>query len=77
MCDGRKFLSQQMREEDARRGTTSCFACQKLLVLCSEFLLEVLEDEVLLVKWMECDKRGFLLVDTDHAVCDWNSDRTK
>ena len=51
--------------------------CQKLLVLCSEFLLEVLEDEVLLVKWMECDKRGFLLVDTDHAVCEWNSDRTK
>ena len=29
--------------------------CQKLLVLCSEFLLEVLEDEVLLEKWMECD----------------------
>ena len=29
--------------------------CQKLLVLCSEFLLEVLEDEVLLGKWMECD----------------------
>ena len=29
--------------------------CQKLLVLCSEFLLEVLGDEVLLGKWMECD----------------------
>ena len=33
--------------------------CQKLLVLCSEFLLEALEDEVLLGKWMECDWKEF------------------
>ena len=26
MYDGRRFFSQQKREEDARRGTTSCFA---------------------------------------------------
>ena len=30
MCDGRRFFSQQMREEDARRGRTSCFATSHL-----------------------------------------------
>ena len=34
MCDGRKFFLQLMREEDARRGTASCFAKYRASTCC-------------------------------------------
>ena len=52
--------------------------CQKLFVLCSEFLLEVLEDEFSLEKWMECDWK--MVFASGYKSCcahDWNPDRTK